>query len=45
MMKKVKRSDGRKKFSVKLLIGFVLFELVFTTITTPMVLLYGPFKK
>ncbi|MDY2730252.1 MAG: phosphodiester glycosidase family protein [Clostridium sp.] len=45
MMKKVKRSDGRKKFSVKLLIGFVLFELVFTTITTPMVLLYGPFEK
>lgn len=34
-----------KKFSWKLLIGFLVFEIVFTAATAPFVLLYGPFKN
>lgn len=34
-----------KKFSWKLLIGFLIFELVFTAATAPFVLLYGPFEN
>ena len=34
-----------KKFSWKLLIGFLVFELVFTAATAPFVLLYGPFEN
>ena len=46
-MKKEKRSDkyGKKKFSIKLLLGFIAFELIFTGITAPFMLLYGPFDK
>ena len=34
----------KKKFSFKLLIGFLIFELIFTGITGPILLLYGPFE-
>lgn len=44
-MKKVNRSDKKNRFSIKLLIGFVVFELLFTAVTAPIVLLYGPFEK
>lgn len=33
----------KKKFSWKLFLAFILFEFVFTTVTAPFVLLYGPF--
>jgi len=38
-----KKTD--KKFSWKLLIGFILFQLIFTVVTAPFVLLYGPFEN
>ncbi|PRR81303.1 phosphodiester glycosidase family protein [Clostridium vincentii] len=34
-----------RKFSWKLLLGFILFQLIFTVITAPFVLLYGPFEE
>lgn len=34
-----------RKFSWKLLLGFILFQLIFTVITAPFVLLYGPFEQ
>ncbi|MBE6052240.1 MAG: exopolysaccharide biosynthesis protein [Clostridium sp.] len=40
-----KRKKTTKKFSLGLLIGFISFELVFTAITAPFVLLYGPFNN
>jgi exopolysaccharide biosynthesis protein len=50
MNKKVKkkvRKDNKlnRKFSGKLLIGFLIFQLFFTVITAPFVLLYGPFQN
>ena len=33
-----------KRFSLKLLVGFILFQLIFTVVTAPFVLLYGPFE-
>lgn len=41
---KNKNTKVKKKFSVKLLIGFIIFELLFTAITAPITLLYGPFE-
>lgn len=51
-MKKIKKKPlGNKinkktnrKFSWKLLLGFILFQLIFTVVTAPVVLLYGPFE-
>lgn len=34
----------KKKFRIKLLIAFIVFEIVFTAITGPFFLLYGPFE-
>jgi exopolysaccharide biosynthesis protein len=36
--------SSKKKFSFKLLIGFIVFQMFFTVITAPFVLLYGPFE-
>ena len=43
--KKVIRNKKKKKFSIKLFFGFIMFMLVFTCITAPFTLLYGPFEK
>lgn len=40
-----KKKRAVKKFSWKLLVGFLAFELVFTAATAPFVLLYGPFEN
>ncbi|MBE6047405.1 MAG: exopolysaccharide biosynthesis protein [Clostridium sp.] len=48
MKTKNKKNTKKKvirKFSWKLLISFLVFELVFTAITAPFVLLYGPFEN
>ncbi|MBD7911357.1 MULTISPECIES: phosphodiester glycosidase family protein [Clostridium] len=50
MEKKVRRKikkDNRviRKFSWKLLIGFMIFQLFFTVITAPFILFYGPFQN
>lgn len=39
-----KNTKVKKKFSFKLLIGFIIFELFFTAITAPITLFYGPFE-
>lgn len=38
-----KKTD--KRFSWKLLLGFIVFQLIFTVVTAPFVLLYGPFEQ
>ncbi|MDS0524744.1 phosphodiester glycosidase family protein [Clostridium sp. SHJSY1] len=43
-IKKKKKIKKIRKFSWKLLIGFMFFELIFTGATGPLVLLYGPFQ-
>lgn len=40
-----KNKKVKKKFSWKLLLGFIVFEIVFTGITAPFLLLYGPFEE
>ena len=35
----------KKKISFKLLLGFIVFQMFFTAITAPFVLLYGPFEN
>lgn len=35
----------KKKFSFKLLLGFIVFQIIFTSITAPFILLYGPFEN
>jgi len=42
-MKKYK--TAKKKFSYKLLIFFLMFELVFTGCTAPLIVYYGPFEN
>lgn len=44
-VKKRKKKIENKKFSWKLLVKFLAFEIVFTIITAPFVLLYGPFDE
>lgn len=46
-MRRKKRSKNhkKKKFSFKLVAAFIAFEIVFTGITAPAILLYGPFEK
>jgi len=44
LIMKVNKKTNRK-FSWKLLLGFILFQLIFTVITAPFVLLYGPFEN
>lgn len=43
--KKTVNDKKKRKISLKLLIGFIAFELVFTVATAPFVLLYGPFEE
>ncbi|MCY6355431.1 phosphodiester glycosidase family protein [Clostridium sp. ZS2-4] len=40
-----KKRKKKKKFSLKLLIAFMGFELVFTALTGPFMLYYGPFEN
>lgn len=48
-MRKVSTKDSRrkskKKFSFKMFIAFLVFEVVFTGITGPFMLYYGPFEN
>lgn len=47
MKKTQKRTDKkrRKKFSVKMLVIFMIYELLVISITTPLLVFYGPFKN
>lgn len=40
-----KKKRVKKKFSWKLLITFIVFEIVFTGITGPLLVFYGPFEN
>ena len=44
-MKKIKKCGKNKKSTSTLILLFITFELVFTAITGPFMLYYGPFKK
>ncbi|MEW9095723.1 MAG: phosphodiester glycosidase family protein [Clostridiaceae bacterium] len=43
--KKIKKIKKKKKFSFKIFMFFLIFEFVFTGITAPLILFYGPFKN
>ncbi len=42
--KKIKRSEKNKKMSWKVILAFFVFMIVFTGITAPFMILYGPFE-
>lgn len=42
---KANKKTKRRKFSFKLLIGFIIFQFVFACITGPIILFYGPFEE
>ncbi|MBU3155250.1 phosphodiester glycosidase family protein [Clostridium estertheticum] len=44
-MRKIKKRKKTKKRTSTLVLLFVIFELIFTTITGPFMLYYGPFKN
>ncbi|MBU3213868.1 phosphodiester glycosidase family protein [Clostridium estertheticum] len=44
-MRKIKKRRKTKKRTSTLVLLFVIFELIFTTITGPFMLYYGPFKN
>lgn len=44
-MKKMKKINGKKKFSWKMFAIFIAFEIVFTGCTGPFMLFYGPFEN
>lgn len=44
-MGKKRKAKKKKKFSFKIFMLFILFEFVFTGITAPLILFYGPFKN
>ena len=44
-MRKLKKSRNTKKRTSTLVVLFIVFELVFTAITGPFILYYGPFKN
>ena len=48
-MKRYKNSSqnayGRKKATWKVVVGFIVFQLVFTLVTAPLVVFYGPFDN
>jgi len=44
-MRKIKKRKKNKKSIGILVISFIIFELIFTAITGPFVLYYGPFKN
>lgn len=39
------KKSKKRKFSFKLLIGFIIFQFVFACITGPVILFYGPFEE
>lgn len=43
--KKGNKKKKKKRFSFKLFLAFIIFEFVFTGITGPFMLYYGPFKN
>ncbi|WP_125153075.1 phosphodiester glycosidase family protein [Clostridium rectalis] len=42
-IKKIKKK--KKKFSVKIFITFIIFEFIFTALTGPLIVFYGPFNN
>ena len=44
-MIKIKKSAKSKRSKITLVLLFIIFELIFTAITVPFVVYYGPFKK
>lgn len=42
---KKKKRKKKKKFNWKLFLGFIIFEIVFSLLTGPFMLFYGPFKN
>ena len=44
-MQRKKKIKKKKKFSFKIFMFFLIFEFVFTGITAPLILFYGPFKN
>ena len=42
--KKIKRSEKNKKTSWKVILAFFVFMIIFTGITAPFMILYGPFE-
>ncbi|NMM64686.1 exopolysaccharide biosynthesis protein [Clostridium sp. P21] len=41
-----RKTDGKKKKSIwKLIVGFFIFELLFTGVTAPLLIFYGPFEN
>jgi len=44
-MKEIKKSKTSKKSTSALVLLFIIFELIFTTITGPIMVYYGPFKN
>lgn len=40
-----RKVNKRKKLSVKMLIAFLIYELVVAAISTPLIVFYGPFKN
>lgn len=43
--KRVNKKRNKKRFSFKLLIAFIVFEIIFTGLTGPFMLYYGPFTN
>lgn len=41
----MEKKTVKKKFSIKLLAAFIVFEIVFTGITGPLIVFYGPFNN
>ncbi len=44
-MRRIKKGEKTKRISSKFVLLFVIFELVFTAITSPFMVYYGPFKN
>ena len=42
--RKKRKSRKKSKLNGKLIIGFIVFEILFTLVTAPFILLYGPFE-
>ncbi|SHF17009.1 phosphodiester glycosidase family protein [Clostridium fallax] len=40
-----KKNNKKKRFSLKTFCAFIIFEFLFTIITAPFILLYGPFER
>lgn len=40
-----RKKQNKNKFSVKIFILFILFEIIFTGLTAPLIVFYGPFEN